>query len=254
MKNYPTNLTDIQYKVTEKIVNDNRKRKHSLRCIVDALLYITKTGVQWRLLPLDFPKWQLVYYYFRKWTAEGLIEEIHDFLRDKLRSDKGKHVSPSLGLIDSQTVKARSLSLSNGYDGNKKIKGRKRHIITDTLGFIIAIVIHNADIQDKEGAKEVLEELRYKYPRLSKILADQGYTGDLANWILKSLNFTLEIVKKVAGISGFNVLPKRWIVERTFGWLGFQRRLVNDYEFHPECSISFVHLAMIRIMLNRIKK
>ncbi|MCZ2356336.1 MAG: transposase [Bacteroidia bacterium] len=112
------------------------------------------------------------------------------------------------------------------------------------LGYFgIAIVIHNADIQDREGAKYVLEELRYKYPRLTKILADQGYTGNLAEWILKSLNYTLEIVKKVAGISGFNVLPKRWIVERTFGWLGFQRRLVNDYEFHPECSTSFVHLA-----------
>ena len=206
------------------------------------------------MLPIDFPKWQLVYYYFRKWTDEGVIEELHDFLRDKSRKDKGKDVSPSLGLIDSQSVKTRSFTQDNGYDGNKKINGRKRHIITDTMGFVIAIIIHSANIQDREGAKNVIEELRYKYPRLIKILADQGYTGELADWITKGFRITLEIVKKVVGISGFNVLPKRWIVERTFGWLGFQRRLVNDYEQNIECSKGFIHLAMIRIMLNRIKK
>jgi len=254
MKNYPTDLTEVQFKVIEKIVNDKRKRKHSLESIVNALLYITKTGVQWRLLPRDFPKWQLVYYYFRKWTADGLVEEIHDCLRNIIRKNKGKEVSPSMGLIDSQSVKTRSCTMFKGYDGNKKINGRKRHIITDTMGFIIAIVIHSANIQDREGAKETIEELRYKYPRLIKILADQGYTGELTNWVFKGFNYTLEIVKKVAGIGGFNVLPQRWIVERTFGWLGFQRRLVNDYECIEDCSKSFVHLAMIRIMLNRIKK
>jgi putative transposase len=254
MKNYSTDLTDVQYKVIEKIVDDKRKRKHPIRRIINALLYITKSGVQWRMLPSDFPKWQLVYYYFRKWTAEGLIEELHDYLRDKIRKSKGKEVSPSLGLIDSQSIKTRSLTEEKGYDGNKKINGRKRHIITDTMGFIIAIVIHSADIQDRMGAKEVINELQFKYPRLKKILADQGYTGELADWVVKSFRITLEIVKKVAGIGGFNVLPKRWIVERTFGWLGFQRRLVNDYEINIECSKCFVQLAMIRIMLNRIKK
>ena len=252
MKNYQTNQTDYQWKVIKKIINDNRKRKFSLRVIVDALFYVTKTGIQWRMLPSDFPKWQLVYYYFRKWTNEGLIEEIHDKLVEKIRLKKGKNISPSLGLLDSQSVKTHSMTTEKGYDGNKKINGRKRHIVTDTIGLVMAIVIHNADIQDRIGAKDVMEELRFKYPRLIKILADQGYTGELAEWTLKFFGWTIEIVKKVVGISGFNVLPKRWIVERTFGWLGFQRRLVRDYEVLNDCSISFVQLAMIRIMLNRV--
>lgn len=252
MENYPTNQTDKQWKVIEKIIDDKRKRKNSLREIWNALQYITKTGVQWRMLPKDLPKWELVYYYFRKWTAEGLIEEIHDILVKQIRKKRGKETTPSLGLLDSQSVKTHSITTEKGYDGNKKINGRKRHIITDTLGFIIAIVIHNADIQDRTGAKEVINELKFKYPRLVKILADQGYTGELTEWTMKFFGWTIEIVKKVAGVSGFNVLPRRWVVERTFGWLGFQRRLVRDYETLTECSRSFVHLAMIRIMLNKI--
>ena len=252
MKNYPTNQTDKQWKVIEIIIEDKRKRKNSLREIWNALQYITKSGIQWRMLPKDLPKWQLVYYYFRKWTAEGLIEEIHDTIVKQIRKKRGKEIGPSLGLLDSQSVKTHSITTEKGYDGNKKMNGRKRHIITDTLGFIIAIVIHNADIQDRTGAKEVIQELKFKYPRLVKILADQGYTGELAEWTLKFFGWTIEIVKKVAGVSGFNILPKRWIIERTFGWLGFQRRLVRDYETLTECSRSFVHLAMIRIMLNKI--
>ncbi len=249
---YPTDLTDNQW---SKIVNffTVRKRKHPLRNVVNAMLYITKSGVQWRMLPGDFPKWQLVYYYFRKWTSEGLIEEIHKFLVGHCRKLKKKEESPSLGLIDSQSVKTSSMTTNKGYDGGKKIQGRKRHIITDTLGFILAVVIHNADIQDREGAKQVIENLRYDYPRLKKILADGGYTGQLTEWVLKGFGWTLEIVHKVAGIGGFNVLPKRWVVERTFGWFNFNRRLAKDYEVNTECSTTFIHLAMIRIMLNRCK-
>jgi len=254
MENYSTNLTDNQWKSIENLFNYKRKRKNSLRLIVNALFYIVKTGIQWRFLPKDFPKWQLVYYYFRKWTAEGLIEELHEVLRKKIRRLRGKEESPSLGLLDSQSVKTQSMTKEKAYDGNKKINGRKRHVVTDTLGLIMVIVIHSADIQDREGAKKVIEELKYKYPRLKKKLADQGYTGDLASWVLQFFEWTVEIVKKVAGLSGFNVLPKRWIVERTFGWLSFQRRLVRDYEELIECSQSFVYLAMIRIMLNKSKK
>jgi len=254
MKNYSTDLTDNQWKIIENLFNNQRKRKFSLRIIVNSLFYISKTGVQWRLLPKDFPSWELVYYYFRKWTGEGLIEEIHDKLRCEVRRKRGKEESPSLGLIDSQSVKTQSMTTAKGYDGNKKINGRKRHIITDTLGLIMAIVIHNADIQDRQGAKEVIKELQFKYPRLKKILADQGYTGELLNWIVQFFDWSIEIVKKVAGVSGFNVLPKRWIVERTFGWFSFQRRLVRDYEQLVECSQSFVHISMIRIMLNKLKK
>jgi putative transposase len=253
MQIYPTDLTDSQWTKIEKIF-PIRKRKHSLQEVVNALFYITKSGIQWRMLPKCYPKWQLVYYYFRKWTAEGLIEELHDFLHAMCRKRKKREVSPSLGLIDSQSVKTSSMTTEKGYDGGKHIQGRKRHIVTDTMGFIMSVVIHSADIQDREGARLVLQELRGKYPRLKKILADGGYTGFLSQWVIQTFGWTLEIVSKVLGLSGFNVIPKRWIVERTFGWFNFNRRLSKDYEVNIECSTAFVHLTMCRIMLNRIKK
>ena len=253
MKIYPTDLTDSQWLKIEKFFT-KRKRKHSLRKIVDALLYITKSGVQWRMLPRSYPNWKLVYYYFRRWAAEGLIAEIHDRLRSYCRKQAGRKESPSLGLLDSQSVKSSCITLEKGYDAGKKVTGRKRHIVTDTMGFILAVVIHSADIQDRDGAKLVLKELQYRYPLLKKILADGGYKGTLIEWTLSFFGWTLEIVHKVAGISTFRVIPKRWVVERTFGWFNFNRRLAKDYEVISDCSIAFVQMTMIRIMLNRCKK
>jgi putative transposase len=146
------------------------------------------------------------------------------------------------------------MTQEKGYDGGKKIQGRKRHTVTGTMGFIMAVVIHNADIQDRAGAKPVLEALRFKYPRLKKILADGGYTGELALWVLQFAGWTLECVAKVAGTGGFNVIPKRWVVERTFGWFNFNRRLAKDYELNIDCSTAFIHLTTCQIMLNRCKK
>jgi len=253
MKIYSTDLTDSQWSKIEQFFK-KRKRKHSLREILNALLYITKSGIQWRLLPKEYPKWELVYYYFRRWTSEGLIEEIHEVLLSYCRKQAGRKESPSLGLIDSQSVKTSCITNEKGYDAGKKVTGRKRHIITDTMGFILAIVIHNANLQDRDGAKLVMKELQYKYPLLKKILADGGYRGTLVEWTLSMFGWTLEIVSKVAGVSSFHVIPKRWVVERTFGWFNFNRRLAKDYEAINENSVAFVHLSMIRIMLNRIKK
>ena len=168
MKIYPTDLTDSQWSKIE-IFFTKRKRKHSLREILNALLYITKSGTQWRLLPNEYPQWELVYYYFRRWTSEGLIEEIHEVLRSYCRKQSGRNESPSLGLIDSQSVKTSCITMGKGYDAEKKVTGRKRHILTDTMGFILAIVILNANLQDRDGAKLVLKELQYKYPLLKKI-------------------------------------------------------------------------------------
>ena len=252
---YATTLTDAQWQVIQEIQNDNRKRKYFLKSIWDAIFYLNKTGCQWRMIPNDFPAWELVYYYFRKWDSEGLIEEVHDKIHGDIRKSRGKERSPSLGLIDSQTAKSSSMTEEKGFDGNKRVSGRKRHVMTDTLGLLMGVVVHNANIGEREGAKMLFDKVRGKYPDLKKILADQGYTGiDFARWVVIHFGWMVEIVTKVLGVAGFNVLPKRWIVERTFGWFNFQRRLAKDYEFLPACSEAMIRLSMIRIMLNKIPK
>ncbi len=251
MKRYPTDLADNHWQVIQNILKDTRKRKHELKEIWNALLYIAKSGCQWSMLPTNFPKWQLVYYYFSKWESWGVIEQVHDEIA---RKSLGKETSPSLGLMDSQSIKTSSMPTEKGYDGNKKVNGRKRHKNTDTLGFLMAIVIHDANINDREGAKLLLKNATYKYPRLKKIMVDQGYTGELVEWTMKIFGWVIDVVNKVVGISGFNVLPKRWIVERTFGWFNFQRRLSKDYELLPCCSEAMIRISMIRIMLNKIPK
>lgn len=253
--NYDSNLTDSQWEIISEMLDDQRKRKYSIRLIVDAILYITKSGIQWRMLPKDFPKWQLVYYYFRKWSFNGETEQIHEHLLAKVRKKKGKQASPSLGLLDSQSVKTASATEEKGIDGHKKVQGRKRFIVTDTIGLILAIFIAPANMGERQGAEQVLQTMRGKYPRLVKILADQGFDGQsFTKKIELTFGWVLDIVVKVAGIGGFQLLPKRWVVERTFGWLAFQRRLVKDYEVIIEHSTTFIHWAMIRIMVRKLAK
>jgi putative transposase len=250
---YATNLTDARWQIIAEFIEDGRQRKDSLRTIVDAILYVVKTGCQWRYLPKDFPKWQLVYYYFRKFETTGLIEILHDTLREKVRIKKGKEISPSLGLVDSQSVKTASVTTEKGLDGNKRVNGRKRFILTDTLGLIIGILIVAANTGERAGAESLFYQARGKYPRLQKVLADQGFDGvEYVTRIESLFGFVFEIVNKVLGVGGFQVLPKRWIVERTFGWLIWNRRLVKDYEEKVEVSRAFVHLAMIRLMLRQL--
>lgn len=254
MKTYPSDLTESQWQVIKNIIDGNqRKRKYSLREIMNALLYITKSGIQWRMLPNDFAPWESVYYYFRKWKRDGLIEEIHDVLVERIRINQGKKSIPSVGIVDSQSVKACNLCEGDvGYDGGKKIKGRKRHIVVDTLGLIMIVVVHAANIHDSIAAKQVFLTLKDKYlSGVQKIFADGGYIGELAEWVRIQFAWTLEIVKRNE-THAFKVLPKRWIVERTFGWLSFHRRLSKDYERLTESGSAFIHLSMIRLMLNRI--
>ncbi len=250
---YETNLTDARWQIIAELIEDGRKRKYGLRTIVDALLYVVKTGCQWRYLPADFPKWQLVYYYFRKFETTGLIEIIHDAVRERVRLKKGKEVSPSLGLVDSQSVKTASVTTEKGIDGNKKVNGRKRFILTDTLGLIMGVLIVAANVGERAGAEKLFHQMRGKYPRLQKVLADQGFDGEKYVTRIELLfGFVFEIVNKVLGVGGFQVQPKRWIVERTFGWLIWNRRLVKDYEENTEVSKAMIQLAMIRIMLKQL--
>jgi len=255
MKTYSSNLTDSQWKTILDILKDKRKRKHTLREIFDAIFYLLKTGCQWRMLPLHFPSWKLVYYYFTKWKNDGTIELIHELLRDKTRRRAGKSESPSVGIIDSQSVKTTRIGgLNRGIDGGKKTKGRKRHIIVDTMGLLLAVVVHAANEHDSKSAPMVIAELRGRFVRLVKIIADGGYRGELIENTRKIYGWVVEIVLRSDSSTKFEVLPKRWIVERTFAWFESYRRLSKDFEYQTETSQAMIQLAMIKLMLNRIKK
>ena len=254
MIQYSAKLTDKQWQVIEKIINtQERKLKHFLRNIMNAILYFLKTGCKWCMIPKDFAPCESVYYYFSKWKNEGIIEELIDKLRSKVRIMAGRKESPNLGIIDSRSAKtSHHVDSDRVLDGNKKIKGRKQHIIVDTQRNLMAIAVHEANVHDSEGAPEVIKNLAYKFPRLAKILADSGYRGNLADWILDKFGWELEVVLRPDECpSKFKVLPKRWIVERFFAWLENFRRLTIDYEYNADTAVAMVQLAFCKIMLNK---
>lgn len=251
MTSYPTNLSNSQWQVISKYLNIERIRKYDLREIVNAILYLVKTGCQWRMLPKDFPDWKLVYYYFSSWKKSAVIEHIHESLVEKLRKAGGRNEEPSVGIIDAQSVKSTLVSGEDkGFDAGKKIKGIKRHIIVDTLGLILVVVIQSASVQDRNGAIDVVEKLVGTWKKIVKIFADGGYSGTLLDKLKERFKITVEIVKRNEQ-HVFKVLPKRWIVERTFAWIDTNRRNSKHYERLNDTSVAMVHLASIRIMLNR---
>lgn len=255
-KEYPTNLTEKQWQILEKIVDPtNRKRKNPLREIMNAILYLIKTGCQWRMLPKDFPPHDTVYYYFRKWKNKGIFEDIMDTLREKVRLSMGREETPSLGILDSRSVKtSHHVDSDRGIDGNKKIKGRKQQTVVDTLGLPMAIAIHEANIHDSVGAESVVKVLADRFPRLKKILADGGYRGEaLSDKVMKTLGCELSIVLSPNESSKkFSVIPKRWIVERSFAWIENFRRVALDYEFFSQSSLAMLQIAFSAIMLKKL--
>ena len=255
---YPSDLTDSQWQTIKEnfdIKILKRKRKYTLVQIINAILYVDKAGIQWRMLPNDFPDWRIVYYYFRKWVQDGTVVSIHNSMVINVRLALGKEASPSLGLIDSQSVKSMSVTNFKGFDGNKKVQGRKRFIIVDTVGFIMALVITTANIGERAGAELVMEKLGNRFCRLSKILADQGFDGvDFIAKMMNTFKIQWEVVVQVLGLKGFTILPKRWIVERTFGWFAFHRRLTKDYEVNVSHSEAFIYWTMIRIMSRKTRE
>jgi putative transposase len=255
-KGYPSDLNEEQWALLEPLLPPakpgGRPRSVSLRAIINALLYVLRSGCAWRMLPHDFPPWGTVYTYFRTWRKEGTWERIHETLRPQVRQAEGHDPTPSAGIIDSQSSKTTEQGGERGYDAGKKVNGRKRHIIVDTLGLLLAVVVHSAQLQDRDGAKVVLAKLTGRFPRLKLLWADGGYAGQLVDWVLTFGGWFLEIVKRPEGSKGFQVLPRRWVVERTLAWLGRYRRLSKDYEALPQTSEALIYIAMIHLMLRRL--
>jgi transposase len=263
-RRYPSDMSDAEWAVIEPLLpapgwtlgQGGWPGIYCRRDIVDAIRYLTHNGPVWRALPADLPHWRTVYGYVRDWQASGATRRMHDELREAVRVLAGRSPAPTAAIIDSQSVKAADTvgKDSRGYDAGKKIEGRKRHLAVDVMGLILAVVVTAASVQDRDGARPLLWRLAASFRTVTLVWADGGYAGKLVTWAATTLHRTLQIVKRPDNLHTFKVLPRRWVVERTFGWIMKHRRCVRDYERLPAHHETYLYWSMIHVMAARIAR
>jgi len=265
---YPSDLPNRQWEHIKEYIPEakpgGRPRKLDIRLVLNAIYYVLVGGIAWRMLPREYPKWKSVYHYFRHWRRDGTWQRIHDILRAKVRQqtvkpsskdskdNTSRHKHPTAASLDSQSVKSTHIKGQRGFDSGKKIKGRKRHLLVDTLGLLLSVRVTRADVSDPAGARLLLKQRNGACKKLRLVWVDGAYRGKLCDWVTQRFKFRLQPVLRNEGQKGFVILPRRWVVERTFGWFNLCRRLSKDYEELTQTSETFIRMAMIRIMLGRL--
>lgn len=259
---YDTSLTDRQWAVIEALlpVRDLRKGgrplRYERRLVIDSILYVLGSGCAWRRMPHDLAPWDVAYRWFGAWTADGTWDRVHDVLRDRVREADGRDRQPSAAVLDSQSVKSAEGGQEIGYDAGKRVRGRKRHLLVDTNGLLLKAIVHSASVQDRHGAKRMLAGLHLLFPLIALVWVDGGYVNSvdasLVGWAARTEGIDVVAVPRNADVKGFQVLPRRWVVERTLGWLGRCRRLARDYERKTAHAEAMIKVAMIRLMAARL--